>query len=69
MNEVTDVRDTSSRAPASQAAASASALPIDESRLTMMRRVKRMPLEERIALLDRLCLEGTRIATRARRIK
>ena len=67
MNEVTDVRDTSSRAPASQAAPSA--LPIDASRLTMMRRVKRMPLEERIALLDRLCLEGTRIATRARRIK
>jgi hypothetical protein len=67
MSEMTDQRDTSSRAPASQAAESA--LPIDESRLTTMRRVKRMPLEERIALLDRLCLEGTRIATRARRIK
>lgn len=67
MDDVTDVRDTSSRAPASQAPASA--LPIDESRLAMMRRVKQMSVEERIALLDRLCLEGTRIATGARRLK
>ena len=46
-----------------------SALPVDASRAAMMRRVKRMPLEQRIALLDRMCREGTRIATRARRIK
>lgn len=67
MNEMTDARETSSRPPAGQAAASA--LPIDASRLATMRRVKRMPLEQRIALLDRLCREGTRIAIRANRIK
>lgn len=67
MDDVTDMRDTSSREPVSQDRISA--LPIDESRLAMMRRVKRMPLEQRIALLDRLCREGTRIATRARRIR
>jgi hypothetical protein len=47
----------------------APALPVDESRLAMMRRVKRMPVAERIALLDRVCREGTRIATRARRVR
>jgi hypothetical protein len=47
----------------------APALPVDESRLAMMRRVRRMPVAERIALLDRLCREQTRIATRARRVR
>ncbi len=45
------------------------ASPLEESRLVMMRRVKRMTMEERIALLDRLCREGTRIALQATRIK
>lgn len=42
---------------------------VDESRLAMMRRVKRMPVAERIALLDQLCREGTRIAATARRVR
>ena len=67
MDHVTDMRDTSSREPVGQD--QIPALPIDESRLAMMRRVKRMPLEQRIALLDRLCREGTRNASRARRIR
>ena len=67
MDHVTGMRDTSSREPVGQDRIPA--LPIDESRLAMMRRVKRMPLEQRIALLDRLCREGTRIASRARRIR
>jgi hypothetical protein len=67
MSDVADTRpiDNGER-PARDAAA---ALPLDDSRLAMMRRVKRMPLAERIALLDRLCREGTRIASRARRVR
>lgn len=41
---------------------------LDDARLAMMRDVKRMPLEERLALLDRLCREGTQIAIHARRL-
>jgi hypothetical protein len=41
----------------------------DEARLASMRRVKQMPVAERIALLDRLCREGTRIALSARRVR
>jgi hypothetical protein len=67
MKDVTDTRRSASdERPARDAAP---ALPLDESRLAMMRRVKRMPLAERIALLDRMCREGTRIATRARRVR
>lgn len=67
MNDMTGTRDTGDRESASPSIGPA--LPIDESRLTMMRDVKRMSLEKRIALLDQLCREGTRIAIRARRIK
>jgi hypothetical protein len=42
---------------------------VDESRLAMMRRVKRLPVAERIALLDRICREQTRIAMTARRLR
>jgi hypothetical protein len=38
-------------------------IPVDEARLAMMRRVK--PVAERIALLDRICREQTRIAMTA----
>jgi hypothetical protein len=41
----------------------------DEARLAAMRRIKQMPVAERIALLDRLCREGTRIALSARRVR
>ena len=41
----------------------------DEARLASMRRVKQMPVAERIALLDRLCREGTQIALTARRVR
>jgi hypothetical protein len=44
-------------------------MPVDESRLAMMRRVKRLPVAERIALLDRICREQTRIAMTARRLR
>jgi hypothetical protein len=44
-------------------------IPVDESRLAMMRRVKRLPVAERIALLDRICREQTRIAMTARRLR
>jgi hypothetical protein len=44
-------------------------IPVDESRLAMMRRVKRLPVAERIALLDRICREQTRIAMIARRLR
>ena len=67
MDDVTDVRDTSSRREAAQEGAPA--LPVDETRLAMMRRVKRLPVAERIALLDRMCREQTRIATDARRVR
>lgn len=43
--------------------------PGDEARLASMRRVKQMPVGERIALLDRLCREGTQIALSARRVR
>jgi hypothetical protein len=35
----------------------------------MMRRVKRLPVAERIALLDRVCREQTQIAMTARRLR
>jgi len=49
--------------------AEAQARPIDESRLAMMRRVKRLSVAERIGLLDRMCREQTQIALRARRVR
>ena len=42
---------------------------IDDSRLAMMRRVKRLPSAERIALLDRVCREHTQIAVGARKVR
>jgi len=45
------------------------ALPIDESRLAMMRRIKRLPVTDRIALLDRMCREQTRIAVGTTRVR
>lgn len=67
MDHVTDVPHT--ERPDKAARDAIPALPIDEARLAMMRRVKRLSTAERIALLDRMCREGTQIATRARRIK
>ena len=67
MDDVTDVRDSGSQDHAAREGAAA--LPIDEARLAMMRRVRRLPLAERIALLDRICREQTRIATGARRVR
>jgi len=67
MDHVTDVQPTES--PDKAVRDAIPALPIDEARLAMMQRVKRLSIAERIALLDRLCREGTQIATRARRIK
>jgi hypothetical protein len=42
---------------------------VDESRLAMMRRGKRLPVAVRIALLDRICREQTQIAMTARRLR
>jgi len=67
MNNVTDVRDSGSQDP--PARARATALPIDETRLAMMRRVMRLTVAERIVLLDQMCREQTRIATAARRVR
>ena len=67
MENVTDVRDGGSQDP--PARDRAAALPIDETRLAMMRRVRRLTVAERIALLDQICREGTRIATGARRVR
>jgi hypothetical protein len=67
MEDVTDMRHTGGREHGAR-----DGLPApggDESRLAMMRRVKRLPVAERIALLDRLCREQTRIAIRARRVR
>jgi hypothetical protein len=61
--------DRSTDAVFGQEQTRASALAADDARLAMMRRVKRMPVAERIALLDRLCREGTRIAMSARRVR
>jgi hypothetical protein len=54
---------------AGQRGAQGSSTPVDESRLAMMRRVKRLPVAERIALLDRICREQTQIAMTARRLR
>ncbi len=67
MDDVTDVQHTGS--PDKAGRHRIPALPIDEARLAMMRRVKRLPIAERIALLDRMCREQTRIATGARRLR
>jgi len=67
MNEVTDLRHPSSEGRV--APDSIPALPVDESRLAMMRRVKRLPVAERIALLDRMCREQTQLAIGARRVR
>lgn len=67
MDDVTDVQHTGS--PDKAGRDGIPALPIDEARLAMMRRVKRLPVAERIALLDRMCREQTRIATGARRLR
>jgi len=45
------------------------ALPIDGSRLAIMRSVKRLEITERIALLDRVCREQTRIAIGAHKAR
>lgn len=67
MVDMTDVRHTTS--PQDAAREGVAALPIDAARLAMMRRVKGLPVAERIALLDRMCREQTRIAIGARRIR
>jgi hypothetical protein len=54
---------------AGQRNARGSGIRVDESRLAMMRRVKRLPVAERIALLDRICREQTHIAMTARRLR
>jgi hypothetical protein len=54
---------------AGQRGAQGPGMPVDESRLAMTRRVKRLPAAERIALLDRICREQTRIAMTARRLR
>ncbi|MDQ3646987.1 MAG: hypothetical protein M3433_00085 [Actinomycetota bacterium] len=67
MIDVTEMRHSASDEKAARDGVPA--LPIDESRLAMMRRVKRMSLAERIDLLDRMCREQTQIAVGARRIR
>lgn len=67
MQHVTDVPQIDSREPAAENGIGA--LPIDGSRLAMMRRIKRLPVAERIALLDRICREQTRIAIGAHRVQ
>ncbi|MDQ3588162.1 MAG: hypothetical protein M3350_03280 [Actinomycetota bacterium] len=67
MNDMTDAPEPTSRGQVAQDGAPV--LPQDGSRLAMMRRIKRLPVAERIALLDRMCREQTRLATRARRIR
>ncbi len=52
MVDVTDLRQDTSRAR--RAPDEASAPPIDESRLAMMRRVKRMTVEQRLDLFEQL---------------
>lgn len=67
MDDVTDVPQIDAREPAVEDGIPA--LPIDESRLAMMRRIKRLPVAERLALLDRMCREQTRIAIGTNRLR
>ena len=67
MDDVSDMRPSTRRREATHEPLPA--LPIDDTRLAMMRRIKRLPVAERIALLDRMCREQTRIATGARRVR
>ncbi len=67
MDGMTDVPQIDGREPVSTDGIAA--LPIDESRLAMMRRMRRLPVEERIVLLDRMCREQTRIAVGAHRVR
>lgn len=67
MHDMAYMRDGHSREAAS--GEEIAVLPIDESRLAMMRRIKRLPVAERIRLLDRMCREQTQIAVRARRVR
>ncbi len=67
MDTVNDVRRSAS--PERAARDASPELSTDESRLAMMRRVKRLPVAERIALLDRMCREQTRLAIGARRVR
>ena len=67
MNDVTDTRQPSSDGEVGQDGVPA--VPVDESRLAMMQRIKRLSVADRIALLDRMCREQTRLATRARRVR
>ena len=67
MDEMTDVRHTGRREEGGRDGIPA--LPIDEAGLAMMRRVKRLPVAERIDLLDRMCREQTQIAVGARRLR
>ncbi|HZI92426.1 MAG TPA: hypothetical protein VFD31_12490 [Thermoleophilaceae bacterium] len=65
MDDVTDVPQIDAREPAVEDGIPA----IDESRLAMMRRIKRLPVAERLALLDRMCREQTRIAIGTNRLR
>lgn len=67
MDEMTDVHHTDDREQTARDGIPAP--PLDESRLAMMRRVKGLPVAERIALLDRMCRELTQIAIGARRVR
>jgi hypothetical protein len=67
MHDMAEMREGDSREAA--AGEGIPVLPIDDSRLTMMRRIKALPVAERIGLLDRMCREQTRIAVRARRVR
>lgn len=67
MNDVTDMWHPSSDGQVARDGTPA--LPIDESRLAMMRRIKRLPVAERIALLDRMCREQTQLAVGAHRVR
>jgi hypothetical protein len=50
-------------------AAARPGLPKDESRLMMMRRVKQMTVEERLALFERLSRDAAWVRSSAKRIR
>ncbi len=66
MDTVDDRRRSAKSERAARAATPGTS--IDESRLAIMRRIKRLPLDERIALLDRMCREHTQIAVGVRKV-
>jgi hypothetical protein len=67
MIEVSDSQQSSSTRRLDEP--SDSALSADESRQAMLIRVSRLPVAERLELLDRLCREQTRLAIGARRVR